>query len=492
VKKAEERSPHVPPTGSLLGATTLSLDARSAIERLLKEIEGTVETRSLAETIGLDPENHPFPPIKEEALYVLADIRRWCIDRDIWPEDDEQGIAYTSMVAYLHAYFIAEEMSPEQQQEHYNHYLQKLTLAGKLYSWLFYLDDAFGNDVQQGLPAEGQVVISACIPYIFSYLKEEISFDECDTELQKIAKDLSNELQPYVAKILTAFSVFRELSDEFKMAVLEDAAHDTISSKLPIVWLKQMMSSLKDHLLQALSNQDNEPLISVWEYIERRRAVSGMAPAVDLIQFVTGCYLDNRESEDSTLGYTMLFEGESEEKLALCEALRGGITIPLFKGIAKQLCPPVSGLIPLRRVVELLRTCCIDYGGLVNDLVSLHKELQESSVFNIVAITYLFTDLEVLPALAYVNDQIGTLMCLIQEYSTNLVDQTESAIDEFSSSNNTTKTDEELLRRLKYIIRGLLIAILSTYYWQISPEARPRYGKSAQALFTEFGLNSAR
>jgi hypothetical protein len=339
---------------------------------------------SLAEIMGIDPQQHPFLLISEASYQTLSVIREWCISRCVWPEDNEQGEASNSMDIFFHTDlsqvpWLARWFTPEfATHPEAATFQERLELSGEYYSWLYFQDDNLANDIQQGMAEESKAVVEKALKIVFGFLEGKIGFTDCLDKLSVFHDSVPAGTGGLVAKIAYALDAFEQLTQRMYTVVQQDAQLHPEDGDLPFIWFKDMQTNLKAHLLEALTNQDKNLPKNGVEYLLGRRKVSGMTFATHLSQFVYRCYLPKQPTSQVVLNY------QPEPLTSISQQ----INHPFLQNAFEELYPALTEPLTIDQAVHRLATLSEDYGGVGNDLVSVLKELKENSLFNLVSLVW--------------------------------------------------------------------------------------------------------
>lgn len=400
---------------------------------------------ALVHLIGLDTEKHPFSEITPRQREVLTEAEEWCRAHNIWPKSVEQGRAFNSMVVYLHP-----EVAGQDPKEYY----ERLKHAAILYSWLFYLDDTFSNDAMQNWrsgerEAFGKVMAQARL--LFGTAKDKLAFLYHIDAVMQEHPDSSLKLTEFKG-VLKAFGE------------IEGFFEKTATSDQQLTWFRTFKKNLYGHLGQAMSNQDaNKENLQPQTYVENRADVSGMKLAVDLIRYVNRNYQEPTSiTQDNTL---------VAPAFTAPEALT-----PAFQDLLKQRYPEASQEISLAKALIVMERLLIDYGGIVNDIASFYKEMNDNTKFNLVAVTMgsgvdLNNSLLVLQAV----QNVGALMSQLFEMAVSIKELIHNQAQALLTDASTG--EKIALKEALAHAEGLYNGMLATVYWQISPDAEPRYGQ---------------
>jgi hypothetical protein len=154
---------------------------------------------------------------------------------------------------------------------------------------------------------------------------------------------------------------------------------------------------------------------------------------------------------------------------------------PFLEGAFEELYPAFLEVPSLQEALSRLTSLAEDYGGLVNDLVSVLKELKEGSLFNLVALVWGNTKFNTIETLVTAVNEVGLLNQAIFAEAQQLYQQIMATIEQAPSHYNP-----ELKRKQQILAIAYYHICLATYHWQVSKDARPRYQENAKGLYQEF------
>ncbi|MEO1287746.1 MAG: terpene synthase family protein [Chloroflexota bacterium] len=281
-------------------------------ENLLNESSNKFKLNDLLilsqDTIGFKP--------YATATTVERQVENFARNHNIWIED--RAVDYNTMTAYLHPSTVDN---------------QRLYLLGGYYAILFFIDDVIGNEFRSNMTLDEQDKADQEMGIVMSFI-----------ETGKKSQQHSRLLAPII-EILNGFSILA-----------------------PSEWLDYFLQFTKQHLTLAVDDLNSESLgyITPEQYVEMRNHVSGMYPAILMMEFANDSYLPRS----------------------------------------------VLNNMGLLNDIERLEYLCAAIGGLVNDFFSFEKEvLDAQSDFNIIPIMMRHEQLSLEESIYIAANYTNSLYC---------------------------------------------------------------------------------
>lgn len=372
-------------------------------------------------------EMYPMPAeIREEVLV-------WTIEELMVPDNPAlqmENIAKTtvkmvariSMAEELHGQFkphIEIPLTPEQRQ--------RFTLASKLYSWLFWYDDNFGNELQASLTATESMAFERSLARMKNFFTTG--------NLEGTPQDIADTSIGY--KIRELHRAERTLVD--LIAELKSFLPDTPAAA---AWQDELELRLLTHLEKGNANVEDFAF-DVPSYLDFRRQGSGMNVAALMPELIYGYYLPrlkHRQPGFEKLNAAFKYLAAAEERYE-------------------------------------------NWGGGGNDQASETKEsIDEGSNTNIVAVAFneifdsmLQMGLPIDEAQIYGQSQVevGAMLALMKDEFFEIMDwligtdengdSLPGYIDELKAEGLMT---EDEFQAFVHVLRDWRVGIIATYHWQ--------------------------
>jgi hypothetical protein len=375
---------------------------QTSYHTLVQQVLSTGQQDLLSLAYLLDLECEPrFAGFAPNPLRRIAEkeIKFWCIEHGVW--HPRSGDIYNTMTGYLHPVTVE---------------TKHLVIIGKVYALLYFMDDYIGNEKQKHLTPQEQQNSALLLTRLSHYLIMVYKTNKLDG---KILSDSGIERAVH--------SVLHEIWQVV----------DQVATAAAYEWFTHFVSHLLHHLQNAIVEQDSDKVYTVDEYIQIRDQVSGMKPAVLLMELANENFLPRSTLENY--------------------------------GLAKA--------------IEELELYCIRYGGLVNDLFSFYKEVMEDhTVFNLVSIIYL-NQIREDPKFSLLDSIFAA-----SEYLVRIKDEFFILAGQIQNQLGQMNISDTLRNQLVRYIDDLKYGIVATWRWQIE-DGNPRYARPRQyVLFEEIAL----
>lgn len=358
-----------------MSATTLTPERAAAFRQQYLDYRATLppEGLSLKALLKIMVDSEDFQPNRHAAEAEVI-VKQWCQDKGILLSNIDE---YLTMAAYAHP----------------NASLEWLINQGKVYAFLYYLDDTVANDTARAHATGEQsfdfgATLARCME---AFKTGDFSFEQ--TQLEKILIDL------------------------MKLFAAEDP-----------VWALSFAKTMGSHLELATKNQDTVAVgqaYTLGTYTEARRHVSGMIAMDELTQIAQGYQTMWRELDNSYI----------------------------------------------KVLLDQLRLYCQDIGGLANDVVSVKKELELGTDFNLVAVMWAFNK----------EGSFGDAIVAACDHINRLYDSFLNTHAELKRVVRERKVEPALRADIEGYANELKNIVLATGRWQLTT---PRY-QSPDSPYTE-------